>query len=100
MSVLTLEDVKDYLGYDEIDKMTASNITRTISTAEKYLQGAIGKGFHEDDPRVQELALRTVADLYENRTHSAKSNATVSKLTNDFAMQLRLELEAEKINGV
>lgn len=93
---ITINDVNAFLGIDEYDEMSAINITRSINAADKYLQGAIGKNYPQDDERVHELALRVVADLYDTRTLSAKSNASVNKLTADFAQQLKLEIEKER----
>ena len=98
---ISIEDVTAFLGIDEYDEMSAVNIKRSISAADKYLRAAIGKNYPQDDERVHEIALRVVGDLYDIRTNSVKSVAAVNKLTADFAQQLRLELarEAEQ-NGI
>lgn len=88
----TLEDVLDYLGYDYADDNIKRNINRAISTAEAYLKGSLGKDYPVDDPRVKELALIVIADLYENRTINDKVSGNVRKLVNDFELQIRLEM--------
>ena len=88
----TLEDVLDYLGYDYADDNIKRNINRAISTAEAYLKGSLGKNYPVDDPRVKELALIVVADLYENRTINDKVSGNVRKLVNDLELQIRLEM--------
>ena len=40
--VVTVEEVKDYLGIDYVDEMTERNINRSINTADSYLKGSIG----------------------------------------------------------
>ena len=88
----TLEDVLDYLGYDYADDNIKRNINRAISTAEAYLKGSLGKNYPVDDPRVKELSLIVIADLYENRTINYKVSGNVRKLVNDFELQIRLEM--------
>ena len=88
----TLEDVLDYLGYDYADDNIKRNINRAISTAEAYLKGSLGKDYPVDDPRVKELALIVIADLYENRTINDKVSGNVRKLVNDLELQIRLEM--------
>lgn len=90
----TLEDVLDYLGYDYADDNIKRNINRAISTAEAYLKGSLGKNYPVDDPRVKELALIVVADLYENRTINDKVSGNVRKLVNDLELQIRLEMRS------
>ena len=90
----TLEDVLDYLGYDYADDNIKRNINRAISTAEAYLKGSLGKNYPVNDPRVKELALIVVADLYENRTINDKVSGKVRKLVNDLELQIKLEMRS------
>lgn len=96
-----VEDATAFIGLDEYDEKSVINIKRSISAADKYLRGAIGENYPQDDERIHEIALRVVGDLYDKRSNSVKSAAAVNKLTADFAQQLRLELakEAEQ-NGI
>ena len=90
---ITVQDVKDHLGYDLTDEMVERKIKRLMGVADAYLTGAIGKDFPIDDPRVKELALIVIADLYENRSLvSGKVSNQTRQLVNDFSLQLRLEL--------
>lgn len=90
---ITVQDVKDHLGYDLTDEMVERKIQSLITVADAYLTGAIGEGFPEKDPRIKELALVVVADMYENRSLvSGKVSNQTRQLVNDFCLQLRLEL--------
>lgn len=92
MAGITIQECKAYLGIDYADEYVNTNLERNISAADKFLQGAIGKNYPKDDPRAKELALMVVADLYDNRSYSSKTEGTIKKITKDFATQLRIEL--------
>lgn len=92
MAAISTQDVMDHLGIDVSDDMTERKITRCIKVAESYLEGSLGKGYPVDDPRVQELMLVVVSDLYDNRGMTEKVSGTVRKLVSDFSLQLRLEM--------
>lgn len=91
ITVVTVDEVLDYLGIDYADDMVTNNINRAIKTADAYLKGSIGSDYPLDDPRAKELALIIVADLYDNRTMTTVSNNT-RRLVDDLSLQLRLEL--------
>ena len=91
--VVTVDEVKDYLGIDYTDEMTERNITRSINTADSYLKGSIGDNYPTEDPRVKELALIIVDDLYNNRgSQSTNIARNCKRLVDDMSLQLRLEL--------
>ena len=90
--MITVDDLKNYLGIDYSDKMVEKNLKRLIKTADSYLKGAVGNDYPTDDPRAKELALIVAADLYDNRDLSAKVSNNVRNLVNDFLMQLKLEM--------
>lgn len=96
----TIEDVKAYLGIDYADEMVNKNIERCILTADAYLKGSIGKDYPVDDPRVKELALIFISDLYDNRGMIEKVAGNVRRLVDDMSLQLRLELRSSKSEGV
>lgn len=91
----TIEDVKAYLGIDYADEMVNKNVARCISTADAYLKGSIGKNYPAEDPRVKELALIFISDLYDNRGMIEKVAGNVRRLVDDMSLQLRLELRSE-----
>lgn len=91
ITVVTVDEVLNYLGIDYADDMVTNNINRMINTADAYLKGSIGNNYPLDDPRAKELALIIIADLYDNRTMSTVSNNT-RRLVDDLSLQLRLEL--------
>lgn len=98
-TVLTVDEVLDYLGIDYADDKVNRNITRAISTADKMLQGSIGVNYPVDDPRSKELALIIVSDLYDIRGMTCRDNVSnnVRRLVDDMSLQLRLELGSEPI---
>lgn len=90
----TKAEVLAYLGIDYADETIENNINRLIKTADKYLEGSIGKDYPKDDERAKELALIVISDLYDNRGINEKNGVSnnVRRLVNDFSLQLRLEL--------
>lgn len=91
-TVVSVQEVKDYLGIDYTDSMVTSNINRLISTADAYLKGSIGANYPVNDPRAKDLALIIISDLYDNRGLGGTVHSNVRKLVDDFSLQLRLEL--------
>lgn len=92
----TTQEVMDYLGIDYADDMITRNIERSITVADAYLKGAVGKNYPIDDPRAKELALIFISDLYDNRGMIEKVNGNIRRLVDDFTLQLRLELRGNK----
>lgn len=88
----TVDEVLGYLGIDYADEMVRKNIERNIATAKAYIKGSIGENYPEDDPRVKELALIFISDLYDNRGMIEKVSGNVRRLVSDMSLQLRLEL--------
>lgn len=91
-NILTIDDVKAYLGVDYADDATERNITRMIGVADAYLKGAIGDGYPADDPRAKELALIIISDMYDNRGVSTSYSGATRKLVNSLALQLKMEM--------
>ena len=92
MSLVTNNEVKDYLGIDWTDDAMERRITRTIAVADKFLQGAIGTDYPNEDVRVQELTLMIIADLFDHRELTQKEQSVYRKLAHDFELQIRLEM--------
>lgn len=90
--VVTIEEVKAYLGIDYADDMVNANIERAINTANAYLKGSIGNDYPSDDPRAKELALIIISDLYDNRGLQSTISGNTRRLVDDLSLQLRLEL--------
>ena len=91
----TIEEVLTYLGIDYADDMVNKNVDRCILTADAYLKGSIGKDYPTEDPRIKELALILISDLYDNRGIIEKVAGNVRRLVDDMSLQLRLELRSE-----
>ena len=92
ITVVSVDEVKDYLGIDYADETVERNINRAIKTADSYLKGSIGENYPTDDPRAKELALIIVSDLYDNRGLNSTISGNTRKLVDDLPQQLRLEL--------
>ena len=90
----TIDEVLAYLGIDYADDMVNKNIERSILVADSYLTGSLGKNYPTDDPRVKELALIFISDLYDNRGMIEKVAGNVRRLVDDMSLQLRLELRS------
>lgn len=93
----TIDEVLAYLGIDYADEMVTKNIERSILVADAYLKGSIGTNYPNDDPRVKELALIFISDLYDNRGLIEKVAGNVRRLVDDMSLQLRLELRREGV---
>lgn len=92
ITVVSADEVKQYLGIDYADDMVNANIERAIKTADAYLKGSIGDNYPVEDPRAKELALIIISDLYDNRGLHDTMSGNVRRLVDDFSLQLRLEL--------
>lgn len=92
ISVVSVDEAKQYLGIDYADEMVERNINRAIKTADAYLKGSIGENYPTDDPRAKELALIIVSDLYDNRGLVSTVSGNTRRLVDDLSLQLRLEL--------
>ena len=92
--MVTVDDLKNYLGLDIVDDMITANLNRSLKTADAYLVGSIGVDYPKDDPRAEELILVVAGELYENRGMmlSGSVSNTTRKLVDDLSLQLRLEL--------
>lgn len=91
--MVSITDVKNYLGIDYSDEMIDANINRMIKSADSYLRGAIGEDYPSEDPRAVELALMIISDLYDNRDLADKSSGNVRRFIQDATLQLKLELQ-------
>lgn len=92
IQVVSVEEVRDYLGIDYADEMVNKNIERAIKTADSYLKGSIGDNYPVEDPRSKELALIIISDLYDNRGLQSTISGNTRRLVDDLSLQLRLEL--------
>jgi len=91
--MLNLREALDYLGIDAEDDMIINNINRQIEVADRHLKAAVGDDYPADDPRMKEVALMIVSELYDNRTLSAKEESRIKSLARQYMRQIRLEME-------
>ena len=97
--MVTYEQALAYLGIDEVDEVVETNVKRALKTAEKTLEGAVGKDLQTylpDDPRAEELTLIYTDDLYSERGVAAKVSNATRKLVFSMEWQLKLELRQAK----
>lgn len=95
----TIDEALIYLGIDYPDEVVTKNVTRALSTARSTLLGAVGEDVDEflpDDPRVTELVLIYLDDLYSERGISAKVSNATRHLVTTMELQLKMELRAAK----
>ena len=91
--MLNFREALDYLGIDTEDDMIINNIRRQIEVADCHLKAAVGEDYPADDPRMKEVALMIVSELYDNRTLSAKEESRIKSLARQYMRQIRLEME-------
>lgn len=92
--MITIDDLKNYLGIDYVDNMITSNLERSLKVADAFLKGSVGEDYPKDDARAEELILVVASELYENRGMmlSGSVSNTTRKMVDDLSLQLRLEL--------
>ena len=93
--MVTVDDAMLYLGIDYPDEVIITNVTRALATAEKTVSGGVGddvETYLPDDPRVRELTLIYLEDLYSQRGVAAKVSGATRRLVSDMELQLRMEL--------
>ena len=86
-----------YLGYDHelisYDEMILKNAERSLKSAVRFAEGAVGTGFTlGDDERYDELVFIYAEDLFNNRGVSAKVSGATRLLVHGLEQQLRLKL--------
>lgn len=91
--MLNLREALDYLGIDAEDDMIINTIRRQIEVADCHLKAAVGEDYPADDPRMKEVALMIIGELYDNRTLSAKEESRIKSLARQYMRQIRLEME-------
>lgn len=95
----TVEEALIYLSIDYADEVVTANVKRALASAEATLHGSVGEDvdyYMPDDPRVKELVLLYLDDLYSNRGLSYKQIGSQRRLIADMEWQLRLELRQRR----
>lgn len=89
------EDALVHLGIDYPDENIKKIVMQKLAAAVATVQGAVGADVDlllPDDPRVKELVLTYLDDLYSNRGMSAKVSNAVRLSMASMELQLRMEL--------
>lgn len=100
MIKLTEQEVLQYLGVDYVDEDVSARIQGLIKSADRYLQGAVGFGYPESDPRAKELALMYIDELWESHGRSTIVGSNMKKIMHDLEWQLKCELRRSDRNGL
>ena len=90
--LLTQQEVMDYLGVSISDARFQRRCTHLINVADRTLRSSIGNDYPKDDPRVKELALAIIEDLYDSHEYTDKVGGNIKRLIQDFTLQLKIEL--------
>ncbi len=93
----TLVEVRDYLGVDWVDEAIDRRLNGLISVADSFMVGSLGVGYPSDDPRVKELSLIIIGQLYDNTDPIAKVSNSIQKMVDDMSLQIRLEMRGDGI---
>lgn len=99
MAMPTLDGALEHLGIDYADEAVSHNVERALAAAKQTLLGAVGDDVEDhlpDDPRVPELVLIYLDDLYDERGVSAKVGGATRRLVQTMELQLQLELRRAK----
>lgn len=95
--VVTLEQARDYLGIDFEDDVTDRRLTSAIKASGYFIAGAVGDNYPKDDPRVTEVALMLIGDIYDSRQLSQKETSAFRNLATNMLLQLRLEMSVKEV---
>ena len=93
------QTILQYLGIDYADEVVLANVTRAWATAMATVRGAVGDDVDTmmgHDPRVEELMLIYLEDLYSNRGVSAKVSGATRQLVRTMELQLQMELRRRR----
>lgn len=94
--MITIDDLKAYLGIDYDDDMVEKNMARCINTADSYMKSAVGIDYDDDDPKSIELLLIIAGDLYTNRSYTESAiTSNTRRLVNNLILLLQLERRAK-----
>ncbi len=91
-TLLSAQDVQDYLGIDFTDAATDRLIANLIRTSDAYMKGALGENYPVDDSRVQNVQKIIISDLYDHRDLSDKVSGATRRIVDSMLLQVRLEM--------
>ena len=91
--MITLEELKVYLGEDDLDlpdKGKDRRLEGAIKAADEYVRNAVGD-IPDDNPLKKELMLSVSRDIYDHGILTAKEEGSYTRLMQSMMLQLRLE---------
>jgi hypothetical protein len=102
--IVTTEEALQHLGIDYADEVVLALVNKKLETAIKTMHGAVGADvevYLPGDPRITELVLIYLEDLYSQRGMSAKVSGATRRLVSTIELQLVMELRtAKEVAGV
>ena len=87
--MLTLNEIRAYLGIDYADEFVETNLIRLRATAERYITNAAGEFTDLSDPIAKETALIIIDDLYNERGINDRISGSTRKLLQSMIAQLK-----------
>lgn len=93
--MLTIEDALDHLGIDYEDDKVTRNVAAALKDAQTYLRSVVGDDVLDllpNDNKVDRLVRCYLAEMYDERTTSAKAGNAKREMIHSMELQLRLEL--------
>ncbi|MEG0324372.1 MAG: hypothetical protein RR619_10275 [Raoultibacter sp.] len=89
--IVSVQDVKDYLGLFECDELVERRITSLRKTVAEYLNETVGSHVTDDNAIAKELALVVLDDLYSNRAmDTGKVSSATRRIVDSMALVLVL----------
>lgn len=102
--MLTLEAALEHLGIDYADDKITRNVTAALKDAQTYLRSVVGDDVFTllpEDGKVDRLLRCYLAEMYDERSTSAKAGNAKREMIHSMELQLRLELaRAREAAGV
>lgn len=97
--MITYKEALDYLGIDYEDEVVQRNVSRAMNAATATVRGAVGADVEKylpDDPRVRELELIYLDDLYSTRGVAAKVSGATRQLVHTMELQVKMDLRKRR----
>jgi hypothetical protein len=92
--LITVGELRDFLGIDYEDEMVDANIQLCINSALAWADGGVCRNFEDlfgGDARARQLMLVVAGDFYNNRDYEGKYSGLRSRLITDIVTQLKVE---------
>ena len=102
--MLTIDEALEHLGIDYADEKVTRNVAAALKDAQTYLRSVVGDDVFEllpHDDKAERLVKCYLAEIYDERSTSAKVGNAKREMVHSMELQLRLELaRARETAGV